>query len=100
MIHNLCPFKYSVTGDCVMGDDEPYDGIRKVTICMTSFYYFTFFSCQMEVTGVNSVLLQNLSSLSRYLVSVRSKFEQGLSAPVTANVTTCKTLLPSLVHYR
>ncbi|XP_072569190.1 collagen alpha-1(XX) chain isoform X2 [Paramormyrops kingsleyae] len=50
---------------------------------------------QVEVTGVNSVLLQNLSSLSRYLVSVRSKFEQGLSAPVTANVTTLRVPAPS-----
>ncbi|XP_041702146.2 collagen alpha-1(XX) chain [Coregonus clupeaformis] len=45
---------------------------------------------QVEVTGVNSVLLQNLSSLSRYLVSVQSQFEQGLSSPLTANVTTLR----------
>ncbi|XP_018593153.2 solute carrier family 35 member C2 [Scleropages formosus] len=50
---------------------------------------------QMEVSGANSVLLQNLSSLSRYLVSVRSKYEQGLSVPITANVTTLKVPAPS-----
>ncbi|KAG7472303.1 hypothetical protein MATL_G00107490 [Megalops atlanticus] len=50
---------------------------------------------QVEVTGVNSVLLQNLSSLSRYLVSVRSQYEQGLSAPLTANITTLRVPAPS-----
>lgn len=44
----------------------------------------------MEVTGQNSVLVQNLSSLSRYLVSVQSHYPQGLSAAITSNVTTCK----------
>ncbi|KAJ8016527.1 hypothetical protein DPEC_G00008170 [Dallia pectoralis] len=50
---------------------------------------------QVEVTGVNSVLLQNLSSLSRYLVSVQSQYEQGQSSPLTANVTTLKVPAPS-----
>ncbi|XP_029520281.1 collagen alpha-1(XX) chain isoform X1 [Oncorhynchus nerka] len=50
---------------------------------------------QVEVTGVNSVLLQNLSSLSRYLVSVQSQYEQGLSSPLTANVTTLRVPAPS-----
>lgn len=48
-------------------------------------------SFQVEVTGLNSVLVQNLSSLSRYLVSVRSHYPQGLSAALTSNVTTCKS---------
>ncbi|KAL1021207.1 hypothetical protein UPYG_G00010170 [Umbra pygmaea] len=50
---------------------------------------------QVEVTGVNSVLLQNLSSLSRYLVSVQAQYDQGLSSPLTANVTTLKVPAPS-----
>uniref|UniRef100_A0A3P8XYZ6 Collagen alpha-1(XX) chain n=1 Tax=Esox lucius TaxID=8010 RepID=A0A3P8XYZ6_ESOLU len=50
---------------------------------------------KVEVTGVNSVLLQNLSSLSRYLVSVQSQYQQGLSSPLTANVTTLKVPAPS-----
>uniref|UniRef100_A0AAY4DDG5 Solute carrier family 35 member C2 n=1 Tax=Denticeps clupeoides TaxID=299321 RepID=A0AAY4DDG5_9TELE len=50
---------------------------------------------QLEVKGVNSVLLQNLSSLSRYLLSVQSQYEQGLSTPVTANITTLKVPAPS-----
>lgn len=44
----------------------------------------------MELTGLNSVLVQNLSSLSTYLVSVRSRYPQGLSAAVVGNITTCK----------
>ncbi|XP_021329303.2 solute carrier family 35 member C2 isoform X3 [Danio rerio] len=50
---------------------------------------------QVEVRGVNTVLLQNLSSLSRYLVSVHSLYEKGLSSPVTANVTTLRVPAPS-----
>ncbi|XP_051947748.1 collagen alpha-1(XX) chain [Xyrauchen texanus] len=50
---------------------------------------------KVEVKGVNTVLLQNLSSLSRYLVSVLSLYEKGLSTPVTANVTTLKVPAPS-----
>ncbi|CAG6021052.1 unnamed protein product [Menidia menidia] len=50
---------------------------------------------QVEVTGLNSVLVQNLSSLSRYLVSVQSHYPQGLSAAVTSNVTTLKVPSPS-----
>ncbi|XP_016891607.1 collagen alpha-1(XX) chain isoform X2 [Cynoglossus semilaevis] len=49
----------------------------------------------MEVTGQNSVLVQNLSSLSRYLVSVQSHYPQGLSAAITSNVTTLKVSPPS-----
>lgn len=45
----------------------------------------------MEVTGLKSVLVQNLSSLSRYLVSVQSHYPQGLSAALTSNITTSKT---------
>lgn len=48
---------------------------------------------QMEVSGLNSVLVQNLSSLSRYLVSVQSHYPQGLSAALTSNVTTCKSCI-------
>ncbi|XP_062396603.1 collagen alpha-1(XX) chain [Sardina pilchardus] len=50
---------------------------------------------QVEVKGANSVLLQNLSSLSRYLVSVQSHYEKGLSTAVTANATTLKVPAPS-----
>uniref|UniRef100_A0A9J7ZIC3 Solute carrier family 35 member C2 n=1 Tax=Cyprinus carpio carpio TaxID=630221 RepID=A0A9J7ZIC3_CYPCA len=50
---------------------------------------------QVEVNGVNTVLLQNLSSLSRYLVSVQSLYEKGLSTPITANVTTLRVPAPS-----
>uniref|UniRef100_A0A3B3WX03 Solute carrier family 35 member C2 n=1 Tax=Poecilia mexicana TaxID=48701 RepID=A0A3B3WX03_9TELE len=50
---------------------------------------------QMEVKGQNSVVLQSLSSLSRYLVSVQSHFPQGLSATLTSNVTTLKVPSPS-----
>ncbi|XP_030623623.1 collagen alpha-1(XIV) chain [Chanos chanos] len=50
---------------------------------------------QVEVKGVSSVLLQNLSSLSRYLVSVQSRYDQGLSTPLTANITTLKVPAPS-----
>ncbi|KAM9351295.1 collagen alpha-1(XX) chain-like [Symphorus nematophorus] len=50
---------------------------------------------QVEVTGMNSVLVQNLSSLSRYLVSVQSHYPQGLSAALTSNVTTLKVPPPS-----
>ncbi|XP_076133149.1 collagen alpha-1(XX) chain-like [Alosa pseudoharengus] len=50
---------------------------------------------QVEVKGTNSVLLQNLSSLSRYLVSVQSHYEKGLSTAVTANATTLKVPAPS-----
>ncbi|XP_051517318.1 collagen alpha-1(XX) chain-like [Myxocyprinus asiaticus] len=50
---------------------------------------------KVEVKGVNTVLLQNLSSLSRYLVSVLSLYDKGLSTPVTANVTTLKVPAPS-----
>lgn len=42
----------------------------------------------MEVEGQNSVLVQSLASLSTYLVSVQSRYPQGLSAPLTSNVTT------------
>ncbi|XP_056155913.1 collagen alpha-1(XX) chain [Lampris incognitus] len=50
---------------------------------------------QVEVTGVNSVLVQNLSSLSKYLVSVQSHYPQGLSAPLTSNITTLRVPPPS-----
>ncbi|XP_047459345.1 collagen alpha-1(XIV) chain isoform X2 [Mugil cephalus] len=50
---------------------------------------------KVEVTGLNSVLVQNLSSLSRYLVSVQSLYPQGLSAALTSNVTTLKVPSPS-----
>ncbi|KAM7404239.1 hypothetical protein PAMP_011606 [Pampus punctatissimus] len=50
---------------------------------------------QVEVTGLNSVLVQNLSSLSRYLVSVQSHYPQGLSAALTSNVTTLKVPSPA-----
>ncbi|XP_067382086.1 collagen alpha-1(XX) chain isoform X3 [Channa argus] len=50
---------------------------------------------QMEVSGLNSVLVQNLSSLSRYLVSVQSHYPQGLSAALTSNITTLKVPSPS-----
>uniref|UniRef100_UPI0037E94F4A collagen alpha-1(XX) chain-like isoform X2 n=1 Tax=Semicossyphus pulcher TaxID=241346 RepID=UPI0037E94F4A len=50
---------------------------------------------QVEVTGLNSVLVQNLSSLSRYLVSVQSHYPQGLSAALTSNITTLKVPSPS-----
>ncbi|KAM8829510.1 collagen alpha-1(XX) chain-like [Synchiropus picturatus] len=50
---------------------------------------------QVEVTGLNSVLVQNLSSLSRYLVSVQSQYPQGLSAALTSNITTLKVPSPS-----
>ncbi|KAM6924942.1 collagen alpha-1(XX) chain-like [Xenentodon cancila] len=50
---------------------------------------------QVEVNGLNSVLVQNLSSLSRYLVSVQSHYPQGLSAAITNNVTTLKVPSPS-----
>lgn len=50
---------------------------------------------QMEVKGQNSVLVQSLSSLSRYLVSVQSHYPQGLSARLTSNVTTLKVPSPS-----
>ncbi|XP_071331690.1 collagen alpha-1(XX) chain isoform X1 [Trachinotus anak] len=50
---------------------------------------------QVEVTGLNSVLVQNLSSLSRYLVSVQAHYPQGLSAALTSNVTTLKVPSPS-----
>uniref|UniRef100_A0A3B5B911 Uncharacterized protein n=1 Tax=Stegastes partitus TaxID=144197 RepID=A0A3B5B911_9TELE len=39
--------------------------------------------------------LRNLSSLSRYLVSVQSHYPQGLSAALTSNVTTLKVPSPS-----
>uniref|UniRef100_A0A3B4XUQ3 Collagen type XX alpha 1 chain n=1 Tax=Seriola lalandi dorsalis TaxID=1841481 RepID=A0A3B4XUQ3_SERLL len=50
---------------------------------------------QVEVTGLISVLVQNLSSLSRYRVSVQSHYPQGLSAALTSNVTTLKVPSPS-----
>ncbi|XP_061695999.1 collagen alpha-1(XX) chain [Syngnathoides biaculeatus] len=50
---------------------------------------------QVEVTGQSSVLVQSLSSLSRYLVSVRSHYPQGLSAALTSNITTLKVPSPS-----
>ncbi|XP_014326962.1 solute carrier family 35 member C2 isoform X1 [Xiphophorus maculatus] len=50
---------------------------------------------QMEVKDQNSVVLQSLSSLSRYLVSVQSQYPQGLSATLTSNVTTLKVPSPS-----
>ncbi|XP_028438207.1 collagen alpha-1(XX) chain isoform X2 [Perca flavescens] len=50
---------------------------------------------QVEVTGLNSVVVENLSSLSRYLVSVQSHYPQGLSAALTSNVTTLKVPSPS-----
>ncbi|XP_034551481.1 collagen alpha-1(XX) chain [Notolabrus celidotus] len=49
----------------------------------------------VEVTGLNTVLVQNLSSLSRYLVSVQSLYQQGLSAALTSNITTLKVPAPS-----
>ncbi|KAK5863096.1 hypothetical protein PBY51_000152 [Eleginops maclovinus] len=50
---------------------------------------------QVEVTGLNSVVVQNLSSLSRYLVSIQSNYPQGLSAALTSNITTLKVPSPS-----
>ncbi|XP_074537530.1 collagen alpha-1(XX) chain-like [Halichoeres trimaculatus] len=50
---------------------------------------------QVEVTGLNSVLVQNLSSLSRYLVTVQSLYQQSLSAALTSNITTLKVPAPS-----
>ncbi|XP_054622577.1 collagen alpha-1(XIV) chain isoform X2 [Dunckerocampus dactyliophorus] len=50
---------------------------------------------QVEVSGQNSVLVQNLSSLSRYRVSVQSRYPQGLSAALTSNVSTLKVPSPS-----
>uniref|UniRef100_A0A8C4ZNL5 Solute carrier family 35 member C2 n=1 Tax=Gadus morhua TaxID=8049 RepID=A0A8C4ZNL5_GADMO len=50
---------------------------------------------QVEVTGVNTVLVPNLSSLSRYLVSVQSQYPQGLSAALTSNVTTLRVPAPT-----
>ncbi|XP_057680117.1 collagen alpha-1(XX) chain isoform X3 [Corythoichthys intestinalis] len=50
---------------------------------------------QVDVTGQSSVLVQSLSSLSRYLVSVQSHYPQGLSAALTSNVTTLKVPSPS-----
>ncbi|XP_038131253.1 collagen alpha-1(XX) chain isoform X2 [Cyprinodon tularosa] len=50
---------------------------------------------QVEVEGQNSVLVQSLASLSTYLVSVQSRYPQGLSAPLTSNVTTLKVPSPS-----
>uniref|UniRef100_A0AAQ6ID77 Solute carrier family 35 member C2 n=1 Tax=Anabas testudineus TaxID=64144 RepID=A0AAQ6ID77_ANATE len=50
---------------------------------------------RIEVSGLNSVLVQNLSSLSRYLVSVQSHYPQGLSAALTSNITTLKVPSPS-----
>ncbi|XP_028264962.1 collagen alpha-1(XX) chain isoform X2 [Parambassis ranga] len=50
---------------------------------------------QVEVTGLNSVLVQNLSSLSRYLVSVQSLYAHSLSAAITSNITTLKVPSPS-----
>lgn len=43
---------------------------------------------QVELTGLNSLLVQNLSSLSTYLVSVQSHYPQGLSAAIIGNITT------------
>lgn len=50
---------------------------------------------KVEVTGQNSVLVQNLSSLSKYHVSVQSHYPQGLSAALTSNITTLKVPPPS-----
>ncbi|CAL8388785.1 unnamed protein product [Arctogadus glacialis] len=50
---------------------------------------------EVEVTGVNTVLVPNLSSLSRYLVSVQSQYPQGLSAALTSNVTTLRVPAPT-----
>lgn len=49
-------------------------------------------SFQVELTGLNTVLVQNLSSLSTYLVSVQSHYPQGLSAAIIGNITTCNSL--------
>lgn len=49
---------------------------------------------QVELTGLNTVLVQNLSSLSTYLVSVQSHYPQGLSAAITGNITTCNPPFP------
>lgn len=48
-------------------------------------------SFQVELTGLNTVLVQNLSSLSTYLVSVQSRYPQGLSAAIVGNITTCNS---------
>nr|XP_043893593.1 collagen alpha-1(XX) chain [Solea senegalensis] len=50
---------------------------------------------QLEVTGLTTVLVHDLSSLSRYLVSVQSLYPQGFSAALTSNVTTLKVPSPS-----
>lgn len=47
---------------------------------------------QVELTGLNTVLVQNLSSLSSYLVSVQARYPQGLSAAIIGNITTCNSL--------
>ncbi|TWW56200.1 Collagen alpha-1(XIV) chain [Takifugu flavidus] len=49
---------------------------------------------QVEVTGLNTVMVQNLSSLSRYRVSVQSHYPQGLSAALIGNITTLKVPSP------
>uniref|UniRef100_A0A8C1YP14 Uncharacterized protein n=1 Tax=Cyprinus carpio TaxID=7962 RepID=A0A8C1YP14_CYPCA len=59
------------------------------------YVHYVLSVSQVEVKGVNTVLLQNLSSLSRYLVSVQSLYEKGLSTPMTANVTTLRVPAPS-----
>uniref|UniRef100_A0A8C4SDK7 Collagen alpha-1(XX) chain n=1 Tax=Erpetoichthys calabaricus TaxID=27687 RepID=A0A8C4SDK7_ERPCA len=49
---------------------------------------------QVDVVG-SSVLLKNLSSLSNYLVTVRSVYNEVLSEPLISNVTTLKVPSPS-----
>ncbi|XP_069035505.1 collagen alpha-1(XX) chain isoform X2 [Lepisosteus oculatus] len=50
---------------------------------------------QVDVSGTTALLLRNLSSLSNYVVAVRSVYEEGLSMPITGNITTLRVPSPS-----
>ncbi|MBN3321774.1 COEA1 protein, partial [Atractosteus spatula] len=50
---------------------------------------------QVDVSGTTALLLRNLSSLSNYVVAVRSVYEEGLSTPITGNITTLRVPSPS-----
>uniref|UniRef100_A0A8C9XIA2 Uncharacterized protein n=1 Tax=Sander lucioperca TaxID=283035 RepID=A0A8C9XIA2_SANLU len=69
--------------------------VPSIRCCSHSASHSNEISFQVEVTGLISVVVQNLSSLSRYLVSVQSLYPQGLSAALTSNVTTLKVPSPS-----
>lgn len=60
-------------------------------------WFYIHVVLQVEVTGLNTVMVQNLSSLSRYRVSVQSHYPQGLSAALIGNITTCTSLKNRLV---